>query len=109
VKVVTLAHAFFHHCRLITVVAGATVVSTAAGQPHQTSCGSGEVFPQRLGRPLPHQGKGGPILFAMRHGGQPYTGSISLGSLFLTLPTRLLTGQHVIPAAGSGTNMHGVR
>jgi hypothetical protein len=29
--------------------------------------------------------------------------------LFLTLPTRLLTGQHVIPAAGSGTNMHGVR
>jgi hypothetical protein len=27
-------------------------------------------------------------------------GSTSLGSLFLTLPTRLLTGQYVIPADG---------
>jgi len=27
-------------------------------------------------------------------------GSIRLGSLFLTLPTRVLTGQHVIPADG---------
>jgi hypothetical protein len=26
-------------------------------------------------------------------------GSIKLASLFLTLPTRALTGQHVIPAA----------
>jgi len=28
------------------------------------------------------------------------TGSIKLGSLFLTLPTRVLTGQHVISSAG---------
>jgi hypothetical protein len=30
------------------------------------------------------------------------TGSIKLGSLFLTLPTRLLTGQHVIASDGYG-------
>jgi hypothetical protein len=32
--------------------------------------------------------------------GPNHTGSIRLGSLFLTLPTRLLTGQTIIPAAG---------
>jgi hypothetical protein len=30
------------------------------------------------------------------------TGSIKLGSLFLTLPTWVLTGQHVISSAGDG-------
>jgi hypothetical protein len=44
----------------------------------------------------PRCGKG---TAAPRRAARRYTGSIRLGSLFLTLPTRLLTGQHVIPAA----------
>jgi hypothetical protein len=34
------------------------------------------------------------------HGSAGAIGSTRLGSLFLTLPTRLLTGQHTIPADG---------
>jgi hypothetical protein len=40
---------------------------------------------------------------ATEAGLEPYAaaiGSIRLGSLFLTLPTRWLTGQHVMPSAG---------
>jgi hypothetical protein len=32
----------------------------------------------------------------------PATGSMRLGSLFLTLPTRALTGQQIISSEGSG-------
>jgi len=35
-----------------------------------------------------------------RHHASSVTGSIKLGSLFLTFPTRALTGQHVISSVG---------
>lgn len=41
-----------------------------------------------------------PTEMCQLHASVDAMGSTRLGALFLTLPTRLLTGQHVIPAGG---------